>query len=167
MKKAGDSKTGENPFWDWSLEYYARPGVAPKLLSLQDDHACNINLVLWLLWQDGVSAAMLCHAQTALAKLSGIYTLPLRQIRQRAKAEPLKAKGEKTLYQALKQAELLAERMEQDCLYALSVCGENDPDAALDLRDSFAAYLASLGLVGDKNSKAQEIFAELLAITPH
>jgi uncharacterized protein (TIGR02444 family) len=166
LKKAGDSKIGENPFWEWSLEFYDQPGVAPKLLTLQDEYSCNINLVLWLLWRDGVSAAILSHAQTALAKLSGVYTLPLRQIRQRARAEPLKAKGEKALYQALKQTELLAERMEQDCLYALSASGENDPDAPHDLRDSFAAYLTSLGLVGDKNSQAQEIFAGLLAIPP-
>ncbi len=160
MKKAGDSKAGDNPFWDWSLEFYARPGTAPKLLALQDKHGCNVNLVLWLLWQNGVSAPMLSRAQTALAELSGLYTLPLRQIRQ-------KAKGEKALYQALKQAELLAERMEQDCLYTLSASAKNSLEARLNREDSFATYLASLDLEGDKIRQAQEIFAGLLAITHH
>src|SRR3546814_12211972 len=34
-------------FWDWSLAAYARPGVAPACLALQDRPGLDVNLLLF------------------------------------------------------------------------------------------------------------------------
>lgn len=79
-----------DPFWDYSLELYGRPGVEAACLELQQRHGIDVNLVLLCLWLalrgtalDGETLARLCHAadrwQIEVAR-------PLRALRRRLKA---------------------------------------------------------------------------------
>lgn len=40
----------DHPFWDFSLETYAQPGVAPACLALQERHRIDVNLLLFCCW---------------------------------------------------------------------------------------------------------------------
>ncbi|ALJ34852.1 TIGR02444 family protein [Azospirillum brasilense] len=109
----------ENPLWDFSLAVYGRPGVPAACLDLQDRLGQDVNLLLFAAW-----AGMACNADLPAEELARIDTAvapwrdgmvrPLRAIRRRAKGE------DDTLYKRLKAAELEAERVQQDRLFALS-----------------------------------------------
>ena len=42
---------GASPFWRFSLDYYARPGVAEACLQLQDAACVDVNVLLFLIWR--------------------------------------------------------------------------------------------------------------------
>ena len=39
-----------HPFWDYSLEVYRRDGVSPALITFQDRHNLDVNILLLCLW---------------------------------------------------------------------------------------------------------------------
>ncbi len=39
-----------HPFWDYSLDIYGREGVAPALITFQDRHNLDVNILLLCLW---------------------------------------------------------------------------------------------------------------------
>ena len=50
---AGEAAEAAASFWAFSLEFYARPGVAEACLALQDRHGLDVNILLlccWLGW---------------------------------------------------------------------------------------------------------------------
>ncbi|NUB09775.1 TIGR02444 family protein [Azospirillum sp. Vi22] len=109
----------ENPLWDFSLAVYGRPGVPAACLDLQDRLGQDVNLLLFTAW-----AGMACNADLPAEELARIDSAvapwrdevvrPLRAVRRRAKGE------DDALYKRLKAAELEAERVQQDRLFALS-----------------------------------------------
>lgn len=115
--------------WDFSLHYYARPGVSQLCLHLQDEHRVNVNILLWTLWL-GYRGIRLEPAQLAqaLRKTHGWdqhYVVPLRQLRRRMKVEF--GNGEPAIEAVrtqIKQAELLAEKYLQQLLESIV---QNDP----------------------------------------
>jgi len=46
-----------NPFWDFSLAVYRRPGVAAACLRLQDEAGVDVNLLLYFCWLATVRAS--------------------------------------------------------------------------------------------------------------
>jgi len=38
-------------FWNFSLRFYARPGIADICLDLQDSFSADVNVLLYVLWQ--------------------------------------------------------------------------------------------------------------------
>ncbi|GAA4252771.1 TIGR02444 family protein [Azospirillum formosense] len=109
----------ENPLWDFALAVYGRPGVPAACLDLQDRLGQDVNLLLFAAW-----AGMACNADLPAEELARIDSAiapwrdevvrPLRAVRRRAKG------GDDALYKRLKAAELEAERVQQDRLFALS-----------------------------------------------
>ncbi|WP_454018001.1 TIGR02444 family protein [Azospirillum sp. Marseille-Q6669] len=109
----------ENPLWDFSLAVYGRPGVPAACLDIQDRLGQDVNLLLFAAW-----AGMACSADLPADELARIDSAvapwrdevvrPLRAVRRRAKGE------DDALYKRLKAAELEAERVQQDRLFALS-----------------------------------------------
>ncbi|KAA0683462.1 TIGR02444 family protein [Roseomonas genomospecies 6] len=109
----------ENPLWDFSLAVYGRPGVPAACLDLQDRLGQDVNLLLFAAW-----AGMDCNADLPAAELERIDSAvapwraevvrPLRAVRRRVKGE------DDALYRRMKAAELEAERVQQDRLFALS-----------------------------------------------
>lgn len=122
---------GTNPFWDFSLQHYARRAVQHQCLQLQEKAGANVNVLLFALWL--ASRRRLFDQQRVLDHAELMYwheqvIVPLRQARCGVK-QSQHADG---LYEQIKQAELDSERVEQDILYGL--------------RDSFAEASAELTL---------------------
>ena len=147
----------DNPFWDFSLSLYGRPGVTEACLGLQDRHGLDVNLLLLCCWA-GTEGRHLGAAEMACLRASAAawqrqVVRPLRGVRRWLKiqtevpaglAEPLRA--------AIKERELEAERIEQQHLY--EALGGAAGDAAEDAAEGRAAraaanlhvYLAALGV---------------------
>lgn len=105
--------------WQFSLHHYARPHVADVLLTLQDQHQANINLVLVLLWCAQQPAPLSYQALAALHHSVGAYnrhyTTPVRQHRRQRKAQ-LTAAQYQNERDALLAHELNCEQQEQHLL---------------------------------------------------
>ena len=63
-------------FWDFSLAFYAMPGVADACLQLQDGCGADVNVLLFLLYRarDGY---MLSAAEVPAAEVPGLFGRPL------------------------------------------------------------------------------------------
>ena len=114
------AETGE-AFWRFSLALYARPGVAPALIALQDRAGHDVNLILFALWAGAVrgarlDAAALIAAEAAVADLRRDTVEPLRGLRRRLKAEP--GTDAQALRRKILGLELAAERRVQQRLAA-------------------------------------------------
>ena len=104
--------------WNFSLEYYARAGVADACLQLQDTCGVNVNLLLWCIWLErrGVclDESRLASAQKRIQSWDAHYVIPLRQLRRRMKAEfGVEDNAIEQLRSQIKSAELLAEKQLQ------------------------------------------------------
>lgn len=110
--------------WEFSLERYARPGVADVCLHLQDEQGVNVNVLLWCAWLDArglmLDATRLHNAQKRIRAWDEHYVIPLRQLRRRMKVEFGSADdGIEAVRECIKQAELLAEKQLQSWLEAI------------------------------------------------
>jgi uncharacterized protein (TIGR02444 family) len=80
----------DNPFWDYSVELYRRPGVEAACLELQRRHGLDVNLVLLCCWlaSRGVELdpATLREARHTVASWQAEVVRLLRALRQRLKA---------------------------------------------------------------------------------
>lgn len=151
-----------NPFWDFSLRLYARPGVAPACLHLQARHNVDVNIVLYCAWlgvERGIGADERALA-AVLAHVSAWHDAVvrrLRAVRVDLKAETYGAPREfsEGLRADIKRGELDAERIEQHMLltFALSdaPCATPSPVVA---RDNIYAYLKTLGIQPDSEDDA-------------
>jgi uncharacterized protein (TIGR02444 family) len=106
-----------NPFWDFSLAVYGRPGVPSCCLALQDRRGVDVNVLLFAAWVGldcgiRLSAEGLARIDAAVSGWRDGMVRPLRALRRRAKAE------DDALYRRMKAAELEAERVQQDRLFA-------------------------------------------------
>ncbi len=79
-----------NPFWDYSVELYRRPGVEAACLELQRRHGLDVNLVLLCCWQASLGGrldrALLACAGEVVASWQSEVVRPLRALRRRLKA---------------------------------------------------------------------------------
>jgi uncharacterized protein (TIGR02444 family) len=138
-------------FWRFSLQTYARPGVQALSLALQDDHGCDVNLMLFCLWLADSRHLALGHAgidalALATGELNAHLVSPVRSARRWLKTwsaevgEELPAKAQ---YEALKSVELKCERLVQRAMVARYLGGITShpmqtPSAAAQA--SFTAY---------------------------
>ena len=114
----------ENPFWDFSLAAYGKPGVAEACLRLQDEAAADANLLLYFCWAAAVREDALGRIEVGevvartQAWRDGVVA-PLRGVRRRMKEGMPGPPPEsvEALRAEVKRIELEAERMEQDLLY--------------------------------------------------
>ncbi|MCC5826018.1 TIGR02444 family protein [Alkalimonas sp.] len=121
-------------FWQFCLQCY--PGMQQSLLRLQDDLGANVNLLLLLLYAEQQhwywSDAEIARLHQAVLPANQQYTLPIRQLRRQLSEQP-------TIKAALLEAELAAEKLEQQAL--LTVCPEPAHPSDTDL---LARYLRQL-----------------------
>ena len=79
-----------NPFWDYALELYRRPGVEAACLELQQRHSVDVNLVLFCCWlaHRGVAAdaAFLARIAEAAEVWQQEVVRPLRAVRSQLKS---------------------------------------------------------------------------------
>lgn len=79
-------------FWRFSLDTYAKPGVAPACLALQDDVCLDVNVLLFCCFaaMEGapvLDAATLAAADTAIQPWRNAAVSPLRTVRRALKTE--------------------------------------------------------------------------------
>ncbi len=137
-----------NPFWDFSLQHYAKTPVQRHCLQLQEEAGANVNVVLLTLWlatQKRLFDHNLVLYRAELLHWHEQVIVPLRQARFGVRQAELS----ESLYQTIKQSELDAERVEQDILYSLlpEFAEASDELTLLELADwNLRAYLQLLPL---------------------
>ena len=129
-----DAEPAGNPFWAYSLERYARPGVAEACLALQDGLGADVNLLLFCCWAGHRGHRLAAAELESLLAVSRPWqdevVGPLRRVRRRLKAEAGSAAPIAALREAVKAAELEAERIVQDRLQACLPLAEGPADEA-------------------------------------
>lgn len=130
--------------WDWSLASYAKPGVEPACLALQDENGVSVPLLLWALWLQDQGRAPDLPAGAELARTWETEAVgPLRRLRR-----ALKTLGEEPDREAVREqvraVELDAERRLLAALERLpSAPGTPQPAAEL-LAEAAHVYGAPL-----------------------
>jgi uncharacterized protein (TIGR02444 family) len=109
--------------WRFSLEFYARPGVAGALIILQDRDGIDVNLALFGLWlglsgRGLLDAPALAVADRVIAGIRSEIVEPLRVRRRRLKEAP--DQDLQRLRRRIGSVERAAERIMQRRLAALA-----------------------------------------------
>ncbi len=145
--------------WTFSLELYAREGVAGQCLDLQDRLGVDVNLLLYAVFAATrgveVSAADLAAVEAGIAEFRDQVLRPQRALRRR-----LDKQGDGVdARQAMLDAELALERLQQDRMWqARRPSGEWASGAgAMPLRGNLGALAA--------HSKISEAELEDFALT--
>lgn len=106
-------------FWAWSLEIYARPGIAEACLALQDQRGVDVNLLLLGLWLATRGRTLPPETAAAVADEAATWqrevVRPLRGVRRSLKGrqgDPAVA----ALRREVAAVELAAERLAQIAL---------------------------------------------------
>ena len=112
-----------NPFWDFSLVVYPRPGVVEACLALQDRLGLDVNLLLFCCWAGSLGwrleAPDMVRLTEEVAEWQRDVIGPLRGVRRRLKGPSDEATGDvAALRRVVKDCELEAERIEQAMLHA-------------------------------------------------
>lgn len=140
---------GEAGFWAFSLDFYARPGVAESCLALQDRHGADVNILLlccWLGWSGWgrLSREALARAEAGVAAWRGEIVERLRALRRALKGMPVG--GAPALRREIARLELAAEREAQRLLLAALPPGPaGSGDKLGDAEENLAMYLAANG----------------------
>ena len=104
--------TDANPFWNFSLAFYAEPGVADSCIALQDATGLDVNLLLYCCYASScglpLAPAGLAAVEAACADWRDDKVRPIRALRRQSDAE-LRGK--------LLEAELLAEQEQQRLMW--------------------------------------------------
>ncbi|MFO0988317.1 MAG: TIGR02444 family protein [Alphaproteobacteria bacterium] len=115
----------QNPFWDFSIALYAKPGVAPACLDLQERHGLDVNALLFCVWlgESGRGPApreALAAAFDAVAGWHEAVVRTLRPLRRQLKSgfAPIEAGLVQALRARLQKVEIDAEHVEQLALAA-------------------------------------------------
>jgi uncharacterized protein (TIGR02444 family) len=150
-----DTKTQSpiTPFWRYSLKFYGQSGVSDACIALQDGCGIDVNLLLYLFWlaSDGrlVTADDVTMLDDKVRSWRELTIIPIRDVRRKLKGaktfiDPAK---QEALRDKVKVAELEAERLQQEGLYAVTQSGPlgkaAEPPAAA--RRNVAAYEAAIG----------------------
>ncbi|MFI4936342.1 MAG: TIGR02444 family protein [Caulobacterales bacterium] len=129
--------------WPFALEIYARPGVEPLLLTLQDDHGQCVAFLIWALWAAAQGRVLDGAALATAAELARAWqdaaVAPLRGLRRSLKLRAFVAPpagARERLREGVKSLELDAERMLLQMLDAASpppaARGQADPLTTLE-----------------------------------
>jgi uncharacterized protein (TIGR02444 family) len=126
MTARNQSQAEKSPFWKFSVKFYAVPGVAPACIALQDLAGVDVNLLFFLLWNASQGRALNKSEIKELDHMVGVWrntaVIPLRQIRRALKSpqEILAPDLVKDFRSRVMAAELEAERLQQEAMYALA-----------------------------------------------
>ena len=119
----------KSPFWQFSVKFYAVPGIAPACIALQDLAGVDVNLLFFLLWNATLGRTLNEHEVKELDHMVGVWrntaVIPLREIRRALKSpQKILAPDVTTVFRnRIKADELEAERLQQEAMYALDQSG--------------------------------------------
>jgi uncharacterized protein (TIGR02444 family) len=160
-------------FWNFSLAFYARPGVADACLELQERCGADVNVVLFLLYlaRRGrrLTAADVERIDAWAAPWRQAVVIPLRGVRRVLKTPVGAFHPEATaaLRTEVKRIELAAERVQQEALERLALetaLGVPCPDPAACARLHLQLYGDRIGaLARGPSARIAAQFAALAA----
>ena len=113
----------KSPFWQFSIKFYAVPGVAQACIELQDQAKVDVNILFFLLWNAtqgrAFNAADVAEIERRIGAWRDMAVVPIRNVRRALKSPPPvmapdAAEGFRT---RIKAVELEAERLQQEALY--------------------------------------------------
>ena len=163
-------ETGEpqaEAFWQFSLGFYAIPGVAAALLALQDREGLDVNLALFALWF-GLSGGgrldgeALEAADRAVRPIRTDVVEPLRALRRRLRDHP--DQDVQRLRDGVKALELKGEKLMQTRLEHFA--GNLRTNAPFERRiaDAHANFALSLAPEAVRGDEARIIREALVAL---
>lgn len=139
----------DNPLWQFACEFYAGVGIETTLLTLQDEHGADINLILQALWlatlgQPWTLACIPADYDQWMAE----QVQPLRAMRRNMKVNwpEQKGKGFEDFRQQVKKLELKAEQFALGMLYLVAPVSPDEVEEpfnralALSNLDTLAEY---------------------------
>ena len=144
-----EAQQSGSPFWRFSLQFYRMSGVADACIALQDEAGVDVNLLLFLLWNASMGRQLSRADVEDLERRVGEWregvVVPLRELRRRLKSPPslIQPEAAEAYRMRIKQAELEAERLQQEALFALSQAaslGRPALDGPAAARDNVTAY---------------------------
>jgi uncharacterized protein (TIGR02444 family) len=144
----------KSPFWQFSIKFYAVPGVAEACIALQDHAQVDVNILFYLLWNAtqgrAFNAADITEIEHRIGPWREMAVIPIRDIRRALKAPPpaMAPEAAEGLRTRIKAVELEAERLQQEALYGLaetSRLGRPAPSKAEAARDSVSSYQGVIG----------------------
>jgi uncharacterized protein (TIGR02444 family) len=144
----------KSPFWQFSIKFYAVPGVADACIALQDQAKVDVNILFYLLWNAtqgrAFNAADVTEIEHRLGPWREMAVVPIRNVRRALKSPPpaMPAQDAESLRTRIKAVELEAERLQQEALYTLSQTsrlGRPSPSKADAARDSLSSYQGVIG----------------------
>jgi uncharacterized protein (TIGR02444 family) len=146
-----------NPFWDFSIALYRRPGVADACIQLQERLGIDVNLMLYFAWVGVERGGRLVPDEIGAAvdlatRWHDPLVRPLRGLRTMLRGNPLGAPAvlAERLRNQIKSAELNAERIEQEILYAARPPDEGRRPGAKDVaRGNIAGYFSYLEIAAE------------------
>jgi len=143
-------------FWNFSLRFYASPGVAAACLELQDHGGADVNVVLFLLYlaRNGrcINPADAALLDNTVAEWREQVVRPLRVTRRHLKTVGMPFAGDPAsrLREEIKRNELAAERIQQLAIEsnfpfaAVGSAAESPAAAARANLDAYAAHVGTL-----------------------
>jgi uncharacterized protein (TIGR02444 family) len=144
--------TDTNPFWEFSITFYARPGVATLCLDLQQRCEADVNLLLFCLWRADNGQRLhyenLCELDAEIAPWRVDVVQPLRGLRQQLRDYP----AVESTRDLLKKAELESERVQQQAIWKWQqrqesgVAGKARHSVAECIGENLAGYAALLAV---------------------
>jgi uncharacterized protein (TIGR02444 family) len=149
-----------SPFWTFSLRLYARPGVPPACLALQNGAGVDVNVMLFGLFLAdagrGLGPADIAAVMGVVEAWKANVVVPLRRVRTWLKSPPaaVEAAGASALRDRIKASELEAERLQQEALFAAFPLASIGAPQARDIaaRDNLLAYQTHLGVAFDADA---------------
>ncbi len=152
----------QNPLWEFSLQRYARPGVAEACIEAQDHYAADVNLLLYAAWLAQQDLELAPDQWQALAAASAGWrqrvVAPLRALRRDWKTLPAAA----DLRERVRALELAAEQLQQEQMLAWHRRQVPRPAQANSLARALACLLGSPPALD--GSARQALLGRLLAL---
>jgi uncharacterized protein (TIGR02444 family) len=168
--------TEKHPFWQFSISVYARDGVAPACIALQEECGVDVNILLFCCWGASIGGGRLSGEElqalhNAVSDWNQGVVQGLRVVRNRLKGgvEGFNAEESETLRQRILGIEINAEHKEQIKLAeTVVVAGDEDIPAVARLRAcalNLAEYfqMTSRGHSQNQNSALKTILCAVFS----
>ena len=144
----------KSPFWQFSIKFYAVPGVAQACIELQDQAKVDVNILFFLLWNATqgrtYKKADVAEVERLIGAWRDMAVVPIRNVRRALKSPPavMAAEAAESFRTRIKAVELEAERLQQEALYELaqtSRLGQPSASPTKAAKTSTDAYQAVIG----------------------
>ena len=154
------------PLWRFSLDRYARRGVAETCLWMQERIGADVNIVLAALWAasegrrlDRAAFETLQATEVGEWHLSAVRPLRAARVYTKRLPEGPDSGDIAALRAIVKKAELKAEHIEQRILWRAlqKIAAEPSPDREELARANLAGYFASLDFAVDPELEARAV----------